>query len=468
MVQTTEEKVKFTLGSRPYAPPEVFPKKLEPGKWLLLDPEMPNWILVDNLGKEIVELCDTKRSLEEITKIICARHDGDYASSKDNIVQFANLLAEKEFLSLQPFTYTLVEKNAVTGVEVVWLNVTNRCILRCLHCFRAAGEGTRNELSTREIFRLIDEFAELGGRELVISGGEPLLRKDTIDILEYAKGQGSISSLKLLTNGMLITPKVAKALKQLEPIYVQLSIDGGTAETHDKIRGKGSFAKLLEGIACLKEADFNDVVVASMTLMKLNVHEIEKCAALAKELGLHSIHFPVFQPQGRGIENEALLGLASDEVGNALYRCHQTELPASTALVPFPAAWRRAKRAKHDYCGAGITMWSIEPDGRVTPCPGLYEERFSAGNIRKQRLQEIAHTSRITKEFRALHVKESTKCGPCELRFICGGGCFINNFHKYGRLSGSGSHLNCDLERPAYWNMLPYNTLANIGKEGET
>jgi len=204
--------------------------------------------------------------------------------------------------------------------------------------------------------------------------------------------------------------------------------------------------------------------------MKLNLDEVEACAALTKSLAISNIHFPVIQIHGRGAENQELLGLTPGKLREAVHHmiAVQTGRIATMAFSLTPEIWQRIKGAKRDYCGAGISMWSIEPDGRVTPCAGLYHKRFTAGTIREHSLEKIVYESSITREFRSLHVKESPKCGPCELRFICGGGCHIDNFNRYGGLSSPGSFVDCDREREWYWEFLRYDALNSIRKEGDT
>jgi radical SAM protein with 4Fe4S-binding SPASM domain len=464
-VSNTNKEVYFTLGSRPYAPPEIFSKELEPGIWFLLDPEMPNWIVVDPLGKEIVELCDGKRDLKEIIEILCRKHNSDFNSSKDNIVKFVNMLAEKNFLSAQPFTYSQVDKGRIQ-INTVWVNVTHACNLRCLHCFRAAGETMRNELSTQEIRGIIDEFVRLKGRSLIFSGGEPLLRKDIIEILEYAKERG-VPDVHLLTNGTLITSEIARRLKKLEPISIQVSIDGSTAETHNKIRGEGSFERVINGIRRLKEAGFNQSLTLAMTIMKINAHEIEDFIPFAEKLGANAVHFPVFQDCGRGLKNRKLLNLSPNDIPAVFQRLarisrspHRVRVSLNLDILKFLTT------VKFNYCGAGVGLWSIEPDGRVTPCAGLSDQRFTAGNIRKQSLEEIICKSPITKEFRSLDVQQS-QCASCELRFICGGGCYVRNYVRFGNLTNNTrSPSNCDFERTWYWGLLKTVALNNIqGKE---
>ncbi|MEM2941774.1 MAG: PqqD family peptide modification chaperone [Thermoproteota archaeon] len=465
--KTIDEKAGFTLNSHPYAPPELFSKELEPGVWLLLDPEMPNWVVVDPLGKEVIELCNGKRDLKEIIEILCKKYNGNFDASKNNIIEFVNKLAEKNFLSAQPFIYYPLDKSEWKALTSLWINVTHACNLRCLHCFRTAGEAIiRNELSTQEICGIIDEFVRLKGGTIVFSGGEPLLRRDIIDILDYAKKRG-VPEVHLLTNGTLITSEIARRLKKLEPMSIQVSIDGSTAETHNKIRGEGSFERVINGIRRLKEAGFNRSLTVAMTIMKINKHEIEDFVSFAEKLGANGVHFPVFQDTGRGLKNRELLNLSPDDVREVFQRLaaiwrrqpHKVRVSLNLDILKFLTV------VKINYCGAGVGLWSIEPDGRVQPCAGLSDRRFTAGNIRKQSLKEIISKSPITKKFRSLDVQRS-QCASCELRFVCGGGCYVRNYVRFGNLiNNTRSPSNCDFERTWYWELLKTIALNNIKKE---
>jgi len=299
------QKVEFALNSRPYAPPEVFSKELRSGTWVLNDPEAPNWIAVDVIGRDIVDLCDGERSLREITETLCAKYDSDLDSSKDSIVEFANVLAKQGFISSEPFSYSSVDKNTIRGMQTLWINITHRCNLRCLHCFREAGESQENELTTQEILDVIDAFGELEGLSLIVSGGEPFLRSDILAILQHAKKR--VRKVTILTNGTLIDAKAARFLKELEPVSVQVSIDGAVKETNDRIRGNGSFEKALRGIRLLKEVSFTNDLIMAMTITKLNLREVKSFVDLAEELGATGVHFPLFQAVGRGRKHQKLL-----------------------------------------------------------------------------------------------------------------------------------------------------------------
>ena len=154
--------------------------------------------------------------------------------------------------------------------QVVW-ETTLRCNLNCLHCGSTAGRARTNELSTKEGLRLINDLAKIGSREVCFMGGEPLLRKDWYELgkevrrleMEYI----------IISNGFNINSQKMDKLAKLEPYAIATSLDGGTAKTHDHIRGrKGSFEKVMEYINLSKERDLPTSVVT--TVSKLNMDEL--------------------------------------------------------------------------------------------------------------------------------------------------------------------------------------------------
>lgn len=138
--------------------------------------------------------------------------------------------------------------------QVVW-DVTHRCNLRCRHCYASAGKALDDELTTEEALDLFDRLAKLGVAVIAFSGGEPLSRPDILQLISHARDQGIY--VALATNGTLITPKRAEELRKAGAEYVQISIDGADAKTHDEFRGiPGAFDRTIEGVKMLLPQDF--------------------------------------------------------------------------------------------------------------------------------------------------------------------------------------------------------------------
>lgn len=180
---------------------------------------------------------------------------------------------------------------------VVW-NMTKRCNLRCVHCYAfAEGEDYRGEeLSTDEGRALIDDLASFGSPVILFSGGEPLLREDLPDLIDYAVKNGLRAVIS--TNGTLITPEKAQTFARYNLSYIGVSLDG-LSEVNDTFRGvPGAFAKAIEGIRNAREAGIK--VGLRFTISKRNVDEIPKIFDLLEKENIQRICFYHLVYAGRG------------------------------------------------------------------------------------------------------------------------------------------------------------------------
>jgi 12,18-didecarboxysiroheme deacetylase len=181
---------------------------------------------------------------------------------------------------------------------VVW-NVTRRCNLKCVHCYaHAKNIPFDNELTTDQGKELIDDLAAFGSPVMLFSGGEPLVRKDLPQLAAYAVEKGMRAVIS--TNGTLITPTMARTLKEIGLSYVGISLDG-MQEINDRFRGvKGAFKSALEGIKNSQEAGIK--VGLRFTVNKFNVEEIPKIFQLLEEMDIPRVCFYHLVYAGRGSE----------------------------------------------------------------------------------------------------------------------------------------------------------------------
>jgi len=179
---------------------------------------------------------------------------------------------------------------------VVW-NLTRRCNLHCIHCYIDAWEReSAEELTTEEGKRLIDDLAKFGVSSLLLSGGEPLLRDDLFALIEHAVGKGI--RVTLSTNGILLTPRIARGLKEVGVSYVGISIDGAQ-ETHDRFRGReGAFEESLRGIRNCRDTGMK--VGLRFTIAKYNHHQLSYVFDLLEEEDLPRCCFYHLVYTGRG------------------------------------------------------------------------------------------------------------------------------------------------------------------------
>ncbi|MCQ8898369.1 MAG: radical SAM protein [Hadesarchaea archaeon] len=334
---------------------------------------------------------------------------------------------------------------------VVW-NYTNACNLRCRHCYQSAGqEPGKNELSTEEAKRAVDELADSGVVALAFSGGEPLLRRDLLEVGARAKERGLF--LSVATNGTLLTRERCREMKGVFD-YVEVSLDG-FEETHDRFRGiPGVWRRTCEGIRN-SVAEGLDTCVA-ITATHHNLKEIPSLIDFVRgELGAQRVMVFNYVPVGRGREmvEEDLSPQERWELLCQLYRrmvegffCLSTAPQLSVVslqmaegkLGPVPThfasrgmleALRGRTRSLADFlggCGAGRLYCGLQPDGEVVPCVFL---PIPLGNLRERRLKEIWGSSEVLWRLRDRDSLQG--CGTCQYRYVCGG-CRARAYGYFG------------------------------------
>ncbi len=171
--------------------------------------------------------------------------------------------------------------NKLKGPTQLVLDITNRCNLRCLHCFNSSGDGN-NELSDKEIIRLIFEIVRIRPFNVCFSGGEPLLRRNLLfDCLEIL-ASNSIRTV-VLTNGTLLNKKTIKTFLKLKVQEIEVSLDGPTEEIHNRLRGNSFFIKIIETLKTLKEMQFPQYEV-SLVITPFNWRELSSMIIFLSEL----------------------------------------------------------------------------------------------------------------------------------------------------------------------------------------
>jgi radical SAM protein with 4Fe4S-binding SPASM domain len=274
-----------------------------------------------------------------------------------------------------------VPADHLVGPLAVHLEIVGACNLTCTHCF--AGELPRNHHPLRlpEMAGLFCDLARLGSFRLGLTGGEPLLRKDLLDILDAATGHGLHPCLT--TNGLLLTEEVARELGKRPLVWLNVSLEGPSAESNDAVRGAGTFAAVLEKLKLLRRhARFT----LAFTILRTNAHLVRRCAELAYEAGAHTAVFRPLYPVGTAQRHLDLMP-SFTQYTDALLELADMDSPGADlhGLDPFSPRTRSATEAQvhtSQTCGAGQHVCSISVQGDVNPCSFL-GPAFNTGNIRE-------------------------------------------------------------------------------------
>jgi radical SAM protein with 4Fe4S-binding SPASM domain len=303
---------------------------------------------------------------------------------------------------------------------VVSWNVTRKCNLKCSHCYiNAAKEELSGELSTEEAKRLIDQICEVSRPLLILSGGEPLLRKDVFELIRYGTEKGL--RMGLGSNGSLIDSVAAKKLKDAGVKTVSISLDSCSPARHDEFRGVAdSWEKAVGAIKALKE---NGVLVqVNTTVIQQNYGEIDEIMSLAEQLGVENFHLFFLVPTGRGVKIADISpAMYEDMIKETFAKTSKHRLNVRPSCAP--QFMRIAKDMNLDMrqwirgCIAGLYYCRVYPNGDITPCPYL---PIKLGNIREKSFSEIWFTSEVFKKLRDFDALKG-KCGKCDYRSLCGG-----------------------------------------------
>jgi radical SAM protein with 4Fe4S-binding SPASM domain len=299
---------------------------------------------------------------------------------------------EAEILEIQP------PASHLCGPLAVHLEVSAACNLSCSHCF--AGSLPRREaaLDRAKLDRLFQEMAGMGCFRLGLTGGEPLLRKDLLDILDSALDRGLCPSLT--TNALLLTEEMARELGRRQLVWLNVSLEGATPASNDPVRGRGTWQRVLEKLKILRgHARFS----LAFTITSGNAHEVEECVQLAQEVGAAGAVFRPLYPVGSAQKHPELM---------PSYRQYAR---AVETLGYSPRS--RQVSAAHIYsgagCGAANLICSVGLGGTVNPCSYLGSE-FKAGNLRQRSLSEIWHESQNFHRLRGIQGESFS--GGCRAR----------------------------------------------------
>jgi len=317
-------------------------------------------------------------------------------------------------ISYGQFGKRLREKIAGKRVPLAGsLELTFRCNLRCVHCYLGdarAGIPGKNELSYGEICDLLDQTVDEGCLWLLLTGGEPLLRPDFLEIYTYAKKRGFL--VTLFTNGTLITPQIADYLQEWRPFKVEISLYGRTKETYERVTGvPGSYERCLRGIELLLERGLP--LRLKTVAITLNKHEIWAIKEYAEGLGANFYFDAMINAGLDGGGDPTKFRLAPEEV----VQLDLGDAQRADELRDFcKRALRSPSKPEYSYlCGAGVHSFHIDTYGLLSVC---IISRHRSHDLRRGSFHE--GWQEFIPQVRYQRASDGSQCNQCELISLCG------------------------------------------------
>lgn len=355
-------------------------------------------------------------------------------------------------------------------------DVTLECMYKCKHCNVDAGEKLIDEMTTEQIFSVIDQLDAIGVSDISITGGEPLLRKDCLEILAYAHSKAGVN-VTLNTNGLLLSKEVIEKLEVDCPrLNIAVSLDGFSPETYsvlrkdindfDKVLYK-EFEQVSKVLQMLHESKLS--VGVNFTATKQTIDNVWKTYEFIKNIGIEDILLIKFFPFGQGsifkeeleldysswrdFLHEATLKKKNEKYYNGvqisttcpweiylpLLESYKLEEIHSIWNYNSPLESELYRKYRNVGCHAGVTSCAISPNGDLYPCGTISSKypSFVCGNLKSEKLEDIWNNSCTLEKFRAVDIKEiKGECQECDLKLLCGGGCRARAHTHSGDLLG--------------------------------
>ncbi|HEX6395076.1 MAG TPA: mycofactocin radical SAM maturase [Acidimicrobiales bacterium] len=300
--------------------------------------------------------------------------------------------------------------------------ITYGCNLACIHCLSSSGRRDPRELSTGEAKAVIDELHDLQVFYVNIGGGEPTIRSDFYELVEYAVSRGV--GVKFSTNGSTLNTDKAKRLAGTDYVDVQISIDGADEATNDAVRGRGSYASARRAMDALAEAGFGAFKI-SVVVTRHNVRQLDEFENLADSYGAQ-LRLTRLRPSGRGADSWGELHPTAEQQV-ALYRWLLSRPGVLTGDSFFHLSALGEPLPGLNLCGAGRVVCLIDPVGDVYACPFVLHPEFKAGSVREHGgFSAVWRTSQL---FLSLREPGSAgACTSCGSYDACQGGCMAAKF----------------------------------------
>ena len=406
--------IEININSRLYFPEEITVKEINDGRYLCVSIRTANWIVINKVQKEM--LCDLidGKTIQEVSDA--------FPNDTDNLLNklLSSIMARKfAALSKDDICIEMDDKSKYLNIYL-----TQACNLRCKHCFMLSGVKLKNELTAVQWKNVLKDFKSIGGEYVTFTGGEVLMNPDFEDIVKYASSIGL--SVTILSNGVLWTDKLIDSLYGYVN-QIQISLDGINEQTNASVRGKGIFDKVVENIIKIANRGYRTSVATTFTLENLTEETKFLYSKLVDEIREKTSN-PIFFKISKKMLNGRDVHYTKEEAKRYLEEVIKIEKEVDKYADTVNFMEGHQPNFVSPNCGIGGL--SISADGKVYYCNRI-SEVDCYGSILDM---PLSHFIEIGKDInKRTGVDNVEPCNKCYLRYICGGGCRIDDFNFKGR-----------------------------------
>jgi MoaA/NifB/PqqE/SkfB family radical SAM enzyme/SAM-dependent methyltransferase len=402
-----------------------------------VQPEKPDWFVPDHLADCL---------LQEL------QQGGNYGADNESSEKDLSLrrLTRQRLVSQlgggavapYPGRYPLL---ALNSLKECWFHLTDRCTLACRHCLFGASPAQAATLTPEALAQGIGEARDLGCTLFYFTGGEPFVYQGFVPMVAEVLAEPEVHVV-VLSNGLLIREHLGALISlPRERFHLQLSMDG-LAEQHDALRGKGTFAGLLENLELLKEAGFP--VTLSVAVNRSNVGELAELVAFAADRGIDNIHLLWHFVRGKGSLEQFV---SPAQILPELIRAQEMAEKCGVRIDNVETLRSQVfstPSTRHDLSNTAWESLAVGPDGMIYPSPALVGMADLACGALADGLETVWRQSPVLEKIRKASLLASERYLANPLRFLVGGGDLDHSYLAGGALVGHDPYVEL------------YNTLA--------
>ncbi len=399
----------FDINKKILIPKELFIKYIC-GYYIVLSKEKPNWLVLDKVQYRLFTFLRDNTLLSALEQF---QRDSDY-SEEDCVHLLQQILSKIDAVNFYEDTMTYEEESIDLIVKSLHITTTTDCNLRCKHCYMAAGINSQEYIDLDKIKQKIKAISFFYGRKLdiVVSGGEPLLHPEIFNFLLDIKSH----TVTLFTNGLLITQDNIEYIVEACDA-VQVSMEGISKSSFESIRGSNTYDVFLRSLSLLVTSGIK--IVLAITVLPSTIEDVkENLVTFIKNLNCENVEVRL----NHLIEmtGNARLNLQGQEHSSMIEQ-DMLDLVKSLENIGISYENKAERNIRFTNCGIGASI-VFEPNGKIYPC-SKYSDFYKTIDD---------DTDDIIEYFDSLNIKSSCKymvsCQHCELKYICAGGCRIDNY----------------------------------------
>ena len=378
------------------------------------------WLVLSNTVQlRILQCIMDKNTISSIMEL--------FKNNQQDVVEVLTQIEATQIESLQ--------LDSIFSNTRLHLHLTNKCNMRCPHCYMRSGIGYADELTKDEIMHLCSDFKYAGGTDVSLTGGEPTVRTEFLEVAEYISSIGM--KVSVFTNGFNWSESFTERFCKCNVEGVQISIDGYDEESNSTIRGKGAFENALRTLEKLVKRGVRTKIAITAPYETLKKHQqdyfifAKKLLEEYKDFGIE-VNFSSFLMQGREISNVKAFEIKTEYqnlIDSIVCKLYPNSKEDSFVL--------NLHNSIYDSCGYGGL--NVLANGDFFFCDRVPDIK-KAGNIRNMEFRQIR--ALMHKAEQIGKIDNFKPCSGCPVRYICGGGCRIEHFKHFA-----------DIENVAYYSV---------------